>query len=349
MWKRTGCDLSGNSRNLRIWMVSPGWLLREANNSSIVFSTSQETRTMVVVEDLGMLREEKRFRTWKDSGIPGNWLERWTWLLRENLKKSWIVRNYVATNFGHELFSTIKWFSFCPAPDKQARILGGDHFQVTFEALKERRTNVLERRTSKAERKKSYMETLKGPIPPGLGMPPMPMNGGPPPPNPVPNSASRTRGKAPKPKVTSIDFANNGLAPRGDVPTLPPAALNPVSYHHDYQDWVTNSLWFSPPRASYRTTRFSCTPWMGRVELIVVTLETGGSQILGVSPAPCEDPMTIFPIGGGITVKCRLRLPEHDIINGPTAPTSPLEEIPSLFFYPWVQKCIYLFTGRQRK
>jgi hypothetical protein len=94
------------------------------------------------------------------------------------------------------------------APDKQAKIFG-DNFQVTFEALKERRTNVLERRTSKAERKKSYMETLKGPIVPPNGV--TPQNGA-----PVPNSAaSRTRGKAPKPKVTSIDFANGHSPPNG--------------------------------------------------------------------------------------------------------------------------------------
>ena len=87
------------------------------------------------------------------------------------------------------------------APDKQAKMFGGDNFQVTFQALKERRTNVLERRTSFAERKKSHMETLKGPLPPmnGNGMDTL-----------VPASAPKTRGKAPKPKVTNIDFSQNG-------------------------------------------------------------------------------------------------------------------------------------------
>ncbi|ODM95932.1 Chitin synthase 6 [Orchesella cincta] len=99
------------------------------------------------------------------------------------------------------------------SPDKQARLFGGQDFQVTFQALKERRTNVLERRSSGAERKKSNMETLKGPI--------VPMNNG------TPNGgtlnpqsgASRNRGKAPKPKVTSIDF-NNGHH------GVPPGAMN---------------------------------------------------------------------------------------------------------------------------
>lgn len=82
--------------------------------------------------------------------------------------------------------------------------------QVTFQALKERRTNVLERRSSGAERKKSNMETLKGPILPmnngSTGTP----NGG-----TLASGASRNRGKAPKPKVTSIDFANgnHGIVP----------------------------------------------------------------------------------------------------------------------------------------
>lgn len=98
---------------------------------------------------------------------------------------------------------------------------------MTFEALKERRTNVLERRTSKAERKKSYMETLKGPILPHPNGAGPPLNG-----SLVPNSASRTRGKAPKPKVTSIDFANNGLPPPAHMPA--PAQLNPVWPAHIY-------------------------------------------------------------------------------------------------------------------
>lgn len=97
----------------------------------------------------------------------------------------------------------IKMFAFIriAAPDKQARLFGGQDLQVTFQALKERRTNVLERRSSGAERKKSNMETLKGPI--------LPMNNGGTPNNgTLASGASRNRGKAPKPKVTSIDFAN---------------------------------------------------------------------------------------------------------------------------------------------
>jgi len=87
------------------------------------------------------------------------------------------------------------------SPDKQAKLLrGADNFEVTFQALKERRSTVLERRSSVVERKRSQMETLKGPI---LTNP----NG-----SLVPSSAaSRTRGKTPKTKVTNIDF-NGGLS-----------------------------------------------------------------------------------------------------------------------------------------
>lgn len=91
------------------------------------------------------------------------------------------------------------------APDKQARLFGGDHQRegVTFQALKERRSNVLERRTSHAERKKSQMETLKGPPPSGIG------NGN----GTAPSVQSRARGKAPKPKVTNINFTNQVIVP----------------------------------------------------------------------------------------------------------------------------------------
>ncbi len=100
------------------------------------------------------------------------------------------------------------------APDKQARLFGGQDLQVTFQALKERRTNVLERRSSGAERKKSNMETLKGPI--------LPVNnGGTPNGGTLASGASRTRGKAPKPKVTSIDFANGNHV-------VGPGAMNQV-------------------------------------------------------------------------------------------------------------------------
>jgi hypothetical protein len=70
------------------------------------------------------------------------------------------------------------------------------------------------------------METLKGPI---LPMPPNGnLNGTGP---LVPNSAaSRTRGKAPKPKVTSIDFAN---------PPPPPIISGPAHIIHINQ---VNSL-----------------------------------------------------------------------------------------------------------
>ena len=71
---------------------------------------------------------------------------------------------------------------------------------MTFQAVKERRSTVLERRSSVVERKRSQMETLKGPV---LSQNP---NG-----TLVPSSAaSRTRGKAPKPKVTDIAFTNVG-------------------------------------------------------------------------------------------------------------------------------------------
>ncbi|CAG7817051.1 unnamed protein product [Allacma fusca] len=86
------------------------------------------------------------------------------------------------------------------SPDKQAKLLRGDNFEVTLQALKERRSTVLERRSSVVERRKSQMETLKGPILPPNGVP----NG-----TLVPSSAaSRTRGKAPKPAIKNIDFTN---------------------------------------------------------------------------------------------------------------------------------------------
>jgi len=95
------------------------------------------------------------------------------------------------------------------SPDKQAKFIGGDNFQVTFQALKERRTNVLDRRNSVIERKRSQMETLKGPLP----MAPNGANGG----GILASAASRTRGKAPKPKVTNIDFSNQGFVPDEDI------------------------------------------------------------------------------------------------------------------------------------
>ena len=87
------------------------------------------------------------------------------------------------------------------APDKQARLFGEDNLHVTFEALRERRSNVLGRRNSVSDRRKIQMETLKGPISPLPGIN-----------HEVPASgASRARGKPPKPSVSSIDFTNQVL------------------------------------------------------------------------------------------------------------------------------------------
>jgi chitin synthase len=164
-----------------------------------------------------------------DRGGPGDVSRRKT---IHNLEKQKNSRKQVGTL---DVAFEKKFKEILNSPDKQARILGGDHFQVTFEALKERRTNVLERRTSKAERKKSHMETLKGPIlplPPNGVAPTGGMNGNGP---LVPNSAaSRTRGKAPKPKVTSIDFENGQIYSPGSVSGggvgggvgVPPGQLN---------------------------------------------------------------------------------------------------------------------------
>lgn len=156
----------------------------------------------------------KPFTTWKGRKTTNVKLARSTLPLKRSLRKFSTVSLKSWLEFrNHSIWSGTILSSnnlIVSAPDKQARLFGGQDFQVTFQALKERR-NVLERRSSGAERKKSNMETLKGPILPiNNGA----TNGGTL--NPA-SGASRNRGKAPKPKVTSIDFntGNHGGGPGG--------------------------------------------------------------------------------------------------------------------------------------
>lgn len=74
----------------------------------------------------------------------------------------------------------------------------GDNFHVTFEALRERRCNMLGRKNSPSDRRKAQMETLKGPVLPfsnnNLS---------------IQSGASRNRGRTQKPSVSCIDFTNH--------------------------------------------------------------------------------------------------------------------------------------------